>query len=161
MFPKQIPIKRKEKFYTHHVGAYAGGGQFMGFVVADIAESAGGSWQEQKRWYSVLYKFDDAGALVEHLAEFHGTSAEGEDEVVARALERLEQWLAELEGLRYCSVNIQLFRVEIDGRRFGLLTAEEVGYFDPDEDDDELRWRVHLWPNDLVFYPPWTGEYDT
>lgn len=30
-----------------------------------------------------------------------------------------------------------------------------------DEDDDEVFVQVKLEPNDLVFYPPWEGVYDT
>jgi hypothetical protein len=42
--------------------------------------------------------------------------------------------------------------VEIDGHILGLIDAS-----DPDEDYEVIQ----LVPNDLAFYAPWNGEYDT
>jgi len=57
-----------------------------------------------------------------------------------------------LGNVRYGHVRVQRFQVEIDGQTFGLVDASE-----PEEDYES----IHLLPNDLAFFPPWDGTYDT
>ena len=60
--------------------------------------------------------------------------------------------LAALGPVKYCDVAISHFRVEVDGRVFGLVDASE-----PDEGYES----IHLLPNDFAFFEPWDGMYDT
>jgi formate hydrogenlyase regulatory protein HycA len=52
----------------------------------------------------------------------------------------------------YGNVKVGLFQVQIDGHTFGLVDASvpEEGYV-----------SIHLLPNDLAFFEPWDGTYDT
>jgi formate hydrogenlyase regulatory protein HycA len=164
--PLRIPISREEEYYTHHIGATVSGGYFMAFVTANIgplnyAILTADDWMRRKKWFSVIHHFDTDGKHLKSEIETHGTTADGEEAVVTTAWNVLNQKLAALGDVTYCDIAVQRFQVEYDGCTFGLLTAEECGMFDEAEDDEEMRYHIYLLPDDLVFYPPWTGEYDT
>lgn len=59
------------------------------------------------------------------------------------------------------NIKVQRFSIDYDNAKFGLYTAEEIGSYDPEVDDEALGSYIHLLPNDIVFYPPWSGIYDT
>lgn len=151
--PNKIPITRYEDYYTHHIGRYGDGNQFMGFVVATLSPLPNfESWKQYKRWYAVLYLFDEEGKYIDAKYEFFGSTADGEGEVVTRARDKLNEWLNDLPSKEFDNVQIELFNIKIDGHIFGLINASE-----PDEDYE----AIHLVPNDLAFCAPWNGEYDT
>ena len=84
---------------------------------------------------------------------FAGTTADGERDVTKKAMRMLAELLMELGSYRYArSIKVKLFQTVIDGNTFGLIDASEPS---------EKYESVHLVPNDLAFFPPWTGEYDT
>ena len=163
--PTRIPIARIEEYRTHYVGSKASGGGFMAFVTANVgplnfAVLSGDGWQNRKKIFSVIHHFDSNGKHVNSDIETHGTVADGPD-VDDAAWATLERKLGEMGDVTYSDIAIEGFRVEHDDCTFGLLTTEECGMFDEKEDHESMRYRVHLLPNDLLFYPPWTGEYDT
>ncbi len=57
-------------------------------------------------------------------------------------------------------IAVKPFRFEQDGYRFGLI-YERDSYDDPANPDAGYEC-VMLWPNDIMFHPPWdSGEYST
>lgn len=94
--PNKILILREEKYHTHNIGRYGNKNQFMGFVVATLPLPMPENWQEHKKWYAVLYLFDEDGNHIDTEYEFFGTTADGEEDVSTMANERLDKWLNEL-----------------------------------------------------------------
>jgi formate hydrogenlyase regulatory protein HycA len=150
--PEKIPIVREENYRTHYIGRYGEGNQFMGFVTATIPMPLPEDWQNHKRWYTVLHTFDSDGNHLDTEHWFAGTTADGEAAITKRALQKLQEMLAALGSIEYCDVEIRLFELEIDGHRFGLVPVVE-----PEEEYES----IHLFPNDLAFFEPWDGYYDT
>jgi hypothetical protein len=85
----------------------------------------------------VLHLFTEEGR---HIRTQHAT---GEIPEMER---RLREMLGELRSVTYGHVEIERFRVVIDGHKFGLV---------PKASDLELL------PNGLVFGKPWDGFYST
>ena len=78
--------------------------------------------------------------------------AESRGEFLERAAGYLAELLDELPAKRRCDVFIERFEVRIHGRVFGLVD---------DSEPSEGYERITLWPNDLAFFPPYGGQYDT
>ncbi len=150
--PETITIERVEDYWTHDIGRHDSGNQFMAFIVAILPIPYGSNWAEHKRWYAVLHTFDEQGNHVQTQANFMGVTADGENAVVDKARAKRDEVLGGLRDIQYCDVAIKLFSVTIDGAVFGLVDVTEP------EDEHEL---VELMPNQLVFYPPWDGTFDT
>jgi hypothetical protein len=153
--PSKIPIKREVDYHTHYVGAAKENGrrvQFMAFIAATLPRPLPKNWEEQKRWYAVVHRFDDRGRHLRTEAMFAGVTADGEDRVIKRARELRTKLLTGLEDISYGDVTIELFATRIEGRLFGLVdgSAPEEGIH-----------KIDLWPADLAFFAPWNGEYDT
>jgi formate hydrogenlyase regulatory protein HycA len=148
--PQIIKIVREEGYHTDQIGKYGAGNQFMAFVTATLPlpKSRGA----EKRWYAVLHTFDKKGKHLGTEAWFAGTTASGEREAVEIAQARLAEMIAALGKVKYGNVKVGLFQVKIDGHVFGLVDASE-----PDEDYES----IHLLPNQLAFFAPWDGMYDT
>jgi formate hydrogenlyase regulatory protein HycA len=149
--PDKIPIIREEDYDTHFIGRCEDGRQFMAFVTATVPAPPPEDWKTHKRWYAVLHQFDADGRHLRTEAWFAGTTADGERDVVKKAQAKREDMVRALGPVVFCDVEVHLFSVIVDGHTFGLIDVTEPG-------GDEL---VDLVPNDLEFYPPWTGEYDT
>jgi formate hydrogenlyase regulatory protein HycA len=146
--PDVIPILHEPDYRTDRIGRYDGG-QFVACVTGATRE--GDDRDADSRVYSVLHLFDRDGAHVRSDIWLAGTSAEDEEAVDRRAEEQLTARLDALPGREYGDIAIRLFRVDFDGLVFGLL----------DESDEERGDWAEPRPNDLGFYPPWDGEYDT
>ena len=153
--PARIKIAREEGYHTDTIGRCDDGRQFMAFVVASMPVGTGrlpDDWRKHKRWHAILHTFDRFGNHLKSDIWTAGCSADGEQEMIRRAESRLSQMLAALGPIRYCDVSISHFRIEVDGRVFGLVDASV-----PEEGHESIR----LLPNDLAFFPPWDGTYDT
>jgi len=150
--PKSIKIAREEGYHTDRIGKYGDGNQFMGFVIATVPTPVPKDRQTNKRWYAVLHTFDKKGKHLNTEAWFAGTAASSERAAVEKAQAKLEQMIAALGKVKYGNVEVGLFQVEIDGHTFGLVDASE-----PEEGYES----IHLLPNDLAFFEPWDGPYDT
>lgn len=66
------------------------------------------------------------------------------------AQERLNRWLAMLPGLHVGDIAIRPFRCDVDGVLCGLIIETFEG-----------AEHAELYPNNLGFYEPWDGLYDT
>ena len=150
--PSAIKIAREEGFHTDQIGNAADGRQFMAFVTATVPIPPPDDWRSKKRWYAVLHTFTRNGAHIGTETFFAGTTADGERAVIKRARQELERMLASLGPLTYGDVHVGLFQVQVDGEVFGLVDASDPG------SDYEA---IHLLPNDLAFFEPWDGTYDT
>jgi formate hydrogenlyase regulatory protein HycA len=125
----------------------------MGFVVATpSAEKRTEGWHKGMWWYAVLHKFNADGKHIATDHWFAGTTADGGANVTSRAQATLDQMLESLGGYKFDNVVVRLFEVEIDGHIFGRIPVIE-----PEKDYES----VHLEPNDLAFFEPWNGIYDT
>lgn len=150
--PKSIKIAREEGYHTDRIGKYGDGNQFMGFVTATLPMPLPKDWQSKKRWYAVLHTFDKKGNHLNTEGWFAGTTASGERKAVDKAQAKLDQMITALGKVKYGNIKVGLFQVQIDNHTFGLVDASE-----PDEDYES----IHLLPNDLAFFAPWDGTYDT
>jgi formate hydrogenlyase regulatory protein HycA len=149
--PIAIPIVREAGYHTDQIGTHAGG-QFMGFVTATLPVPTPADWSSHRRWYAVLHTFDAEGRHMQTDAVFMGTTADGEQDVVHRAERQLAKMIASLGEITYADVKVGLFQVNVEGSVFGLVDASE-----PEEGYES----IHLLPNDLAFFAPWDGTYDT
>ncbi|MFD0411227.1 hypothetical protein [Kitasatospora sp. NPDC127116] len=154
--PEVIPIRHEPDYRTDTIGRCEGG-QFYATVVAAFPEGwSGDDWQAVKRWHAVLHRFDEAGHHLGSRIESTGTTADGERQAVDAAALLLEQWLDALPGRHYQDIAIAPFEVRFEGALFGLVL--EV---DEDEEDEEDRVHLELYPDGLGFFAPWDGCYDT
>ncbi|KAB1984228.1 hypothetical protein [Streptomyces triticiradicis] len=157
--PEIIPIAHEPGYRTSTIGRFSGG-QFLASVTYAFPDGfvMGDGWEEQKRLFVVLHRFDDDGHHQESDIWCAGTWAEqmkrpyDERSVVARARARLADVLADRE---YCDIAVQPFQLTFDGVVFGLITECHA-----EDEDGEHDW-AELYPDRLGFSAPWNGEYDT
>jgi hypothetical protein len=147
-----IRIRPEKGYHTDQVGKYGDGNQFMAFVTATVPMPLREDWQAHKRWYAVLHTFHKRGNHLNTEAWFAGTTASGERQAVERAEARLAEMIVALGKVRFGNVKVGLSQVQIDGHTFGFVDASE-----PNEGYES----IHLLPNDLAFFAPWDGTYDT
>ncbi|AQZ66198.1 unnamed protein product [[Actinomadura] parvosata subsp. kistnae] len=148
--PEVIPMSYEPDYHTGTIGHWAGG-QFLGSVVAAFRQgyTRTDDWLQHKRWYAVLHTFDAEGRLLASKIECTG-SEDDHRRSVDTAQERMAKWLGELDGVRFADIAVRPFRVEFDGVVFGLVVEE----FEGEE-------HAELYPNNIGFYEPWDGLYDT
>ncbi|MGW0433429.1 hypothetical protein ACWDV4_12950 [Micromonospora sp. NPDC003197] len=174
--PDLIPIMHEPGYHTDQIGRYADG-QFFACVTAAFPEGLriGDDWPEHKRWYAVLHRFDHDGHHRGSEIWYAGTTAQGEQDVIDRAEQVLAGWLAVLPEPIFGDIAVRLFSVEVDGVVFGLVDESDAERGSDGErcsggercSDGECCFggergeHVELYPNQLGFYPPWNGEYDT
>ena len=126
--------------------------QFWARVAAEFSnEKTDESWEQRKHWYAILHTFDSKGNHLETKAERIGATADGEREVLDRAEKVMMSYIESLDSVKYGNIAIKLFDVIVDGHKFGMLDSSTEEYGD----------QTSMEPGDLVFYPPWTGDYDT
>ncbi|MDP9841477.1 hypothetical protein [Streptosporangium lutulentum] len=148
--PEIIPIKYEPGYHTGTIGHWEGG-QFLGSVVAAFPEgyTITDDWPAHRRRHAVLHTFDAAGHHLDSRIECTGTD-DNHRASVDTAQERLNRWLAMLPGLRFDDIAIRPFRRDVDGVLFGLV----IETFENTE-------HAELYPDNLGFYEPWDGLYDT
>lgn len=108
-------------------------------------------WAQKKRWYGVVHIFDIHGEHLDTRAHLGGTTADGQAEACERAFALADEALDDLGQLHFQDIQVRLFALEIDGYFFGLEYASTSL-------DGE---SVTLQPNDIMFHPPWDGDYST
>ncbi len=152
--PNRIKIKREEEeeYYTHFIGKTEDGKQFMALIGATLPQPCPEDWKNHKKWYAILHTFDAEGRHLETKAVCTGRTADGEDEVVEKARTIRNEMLSALGEVSFEDIEARLFSVEIDGSTFGLVDGSE-----PEEGIE----KIDFLPNDLAFFEPWDGEYDT
>jgi len=148
--PKKLKIRREEGYHTHNIGRYRNGDQFMGFVVAVEPHGHASSKGGKLGWYAVLHRFDSAGKHLATETSYLGLKAWGKE--VKNADATLSRMIHGFGPTQYGDIEIEPFSVEIDGHTFGLVNSSVLreGYF-----------RFDLLPNNLAFFPPWDGSYET
>lgn len=158
--PNLIPVKRYDIDHsgTQYIGKYGKGNQFWGQVVASFRKTVvpmdaahADDWRSRKSWYAILHKFDSRGNHLGTDHKFTGTTADGEDAACDLAEMHMKNFIGALGPVKFGNIAIRLFKVEIDGSVFGML----------DTSSEEWGDTATMEPGDLVFYPPWNGEYDT
>ncbi|WP_433436997.1 hypothetical protein [Nonomuraea sp. CA-141351] len=149
-YPEVIPISYEPDYHTDRIGQWRDG-QFLGGVVAAFREdySMTEDWLSHKRWYAVLHRFSPDGSYLDSRIECTGADDRHRESVDAAA-QRLSEWLAELPDVEFGDIAIRPFRQEFDGVVFGLVLENYEG--------DEY---AELYPDNIGFYPPWDGSYDT
>lgn len=160
----RIPYENFEGARFDCVGRYGDGNQFLAFVTGAFPGTerypdTTGDWQQKKSWNAVIHRFDADGNHIGSEAKRGGYDSEGRDRAGEKAWLHLESMLVdlELEGAEFCDINIKLFSAEIGGVIYSLEYEYEI-----DEEDDYEHECVMLWPNDIMFHPPWdSGEYST
>ncbi len=150
--PTKIKINREEEYYTHYIGKYSGENQFMALIGATLPEPLPKDWTNHKKWYAILHTFNSDGKHIESKAVFAGRTCDGEDDVVDKARVKRNKMVSSLENVSFEDIKISLFSTEIDGFIFGLVDGSER---------KEGIEKIVLLPNDLEFFSPWDGEYDT
>jgi formate hydrogenlyase regulatory protein HycA len=159
----RIPYEDWEDARFEYVGQYGGGNQFMAFVTGafpgpDHFPNPGGNWREIKRWSAVVHRFDRDGNHLGTEARLGGFDIEGRAAAGEKAWHHLGQILKDLgvENARPCDIHVKPFSAEVDGVVYALEYEREV------TDDGEVLEHVMLWPNDIMFHPPWDGgKYST
>ena len=134
--PPLIRIARVGDYRTHSIGRFAGG-QFYGDELFDPKSDGVGHGTV------VLHRVDDRG---HHLGSTVRTKVPYE-----LTEEQLSVLLAELPQWSYADIAIRPFRVELAGVIHELV----------DQSEDHGAPRVGLYPQDLMFTPPWDGSYST
>ncbi|MFG3526695.1 hypothetical protein ACGF8B_08120 [Streptomyces sp. NPDC047917] len=167
--PEIIPIAHEPGYRTDTVGRYADG-QFLASVTYAFPQgyTIGDGWEEHKRLYTVLHRFDHEGRHLDSDIGYAGTYAEqqhpaGDGSVMARAEARLAALLDGLPERDYGDIAIRPFRLTVDGVLFGLIVEHHDGESADEEGGDgegEDDW-AELHPDQLGFYAPWDGQYDT
>jgi hypothetical protein len=158
--PEIVPVSREGGNYSACMGFYSldiEDNQFWGRVVAfhtppPVPRPT--DWQTEKRWYSVLHKFDGRGRHIGTDHWFAGIDRPwGNATTLANA--KLNEMVAALGEVEYADIGIRLFQIVIDGGIFGLMDVSK-----PEEGPDFAE-RVAMEPGNLLFHAPWDGGYFT
>ncbi|MBC6458689.1 hypothetical protein [Actinomadura sp. HBU206391] len=160
--PEIISIAYEPDYRTDKIGRYADG-QFFASITYAFPEGFrhGEGWEDAKRLYVVLHRFDADGRYIDSDIWYAGTWREqqqrpyGADSVLAQAEARLAELLDALPKREYQDIAIRPFRLTVDGVLFGLIIEQGHG-----ENEDEDDW-AELYPDHLGFCEPWDGEYST
>jgi hypothetical protein len=144
--PKRVALD-PDNHHARHVGRAADGTQFF-LTTPFVPAIAGDPGQE----FLALYRFDDAGTLLDARIEDCGPRA-GLDEVRRTALTK--EMLASLGEVTPGRIRVAPFHVERFGIEFGFISSP------PDDPDDD--WVVSVMPGEyMAFIAPWdSGEYET
>jgi hypothetical protein len=155
----RIPYEDFDDGHFNYVGRYGNGNQFMALVTGAFpGRNRFPDTNVGKSWNAVLHQFDVEGNYIGSVVKRGGYDSEDREEAGEKAWEYLDVILAELatQNLVFCDIYIKPFSVEIDEVIYELEYVHEI-----DEDGDEME-HVMLWPNDIMFHPPWdSGEYST
>lgn len=152
--PARIPIAREEDDRTSWLGRAADGRQFIGFAERAIQDRDAPADAVMHRWYAALHLFDESGAYLESKIAFTSEWTQWRKlprDGVNAAQALLQDWLASLEPIKFGDIAISLFSTEKEGVKIALEASS----------NEDGSPRVDLWPNDLYFFPPWDGSYDT
>jgi hypothetical protein len=158
----RIPLETEEYARFDCIGRLEDGRQFLAFVTGAFPgeerfPDPSSSAIENKQWVAVLHLFDEDGNHIRTETQLGGTNRD--DDAGEKAYIKLDAILAELGFLstKLCDVYIRPFSIELDGITYELVYENTI-----DEEDGFENECVMLWPNDIMFHPPWdSGEYST
>lgn len=163
--PEKVLIPHDD-YRFKSVGRFPDGRQFMAFVTGAYPgehRHVPENWQDVKQWIAFIHIFDADG---NHLTTDAQTS-ELEARLIPFAQEE-PHLRAKIDTMRtdllrdykiddnyFCDICIRPFRTVIDDIYYEFVYVRR-------EDGDKIYEQMALWPNDVVFYPPWNdGRYDT
>ncbi|GAA4237791.1 hypothetical protein GCM10022254_51070 [Actinomadura meridiana] len=157
--PEIIPIAYEPDYRTDRIGRCTDG-QFLASITYAFPEGHrhGDGWEEAKRLYAVLHRFDFDGHHIDSDVWCAGTWREQQqhhgrpDSVLAHAEARMTGLLDALSQREFGSIGIRPFQLTVDNVLFGLV-IEQHG-----ENGDD--W-AELYPDRLGFCAPWNGQYST
>ncbi|WP_205718061.1 hypothetical protein [Actinomadura soli] len=137
-------------------------GQFLASITYAFPEGYrhGEGWEDAKRLYVVLHRFDFDGHHIDSDIWCAGTWREQQqrrgrpDSALACAEARMAELLDALPRREFQSIGIRPFQLTVDNVLFGLV-IEQHG-----ENEVEDDW-AELYPDRLGFCDPWNGEYST
>ena len=160
----RVPYEDFDGARFNWIGRSADGNQFMAFVTGAFPGreryfDTTGDWQQRKSWNAVIHKFDSDGRHVGSEAKRAGFDIEGRDIAGGKAWKHLTVMLvsAGLRNPKLCDIQIKPFSTEIEDVVYELEYVHEIDEYDGCEHE-----YVMLWPNDVMFHPPWdSGEYST
>jgi hypothetical protein len=160
----RIPYEDFEGARFNCVGRYGDGNQFMAYVTGafpghDRFPDTTSDWRERKSWNALIHRFDSDGNHIGSEAKRGGYDIVGRQVAGDKAWQHLDSMLAafKLENPKPCDIYVRPFTVEIDDVIYALAYEHKI-----DEEDGYEYECVMLWPNDIMFHPPWdSGEYST
>lgn len=144
--PDRIRINHDD-YHGEWVGKTSDGSQF--FATDALFTSQNVRTQRTVRDYVAVFLWNQDGSFREmRLDSFDRRSSESFELRAKTFQDRID----ELGAITLCDIRVAPFEEVRDGVSFGLIYA-------PDEGNGE--W-VELQPgNEMAFYPPWDGRYDT
>jgi hypothetical protein len=156
--PEKVLIPHDD-FAFETVGRFADGRQFMAFVSGAYPGEhrlVPKNWLDVKRWIVVIHIFDADGNHLTTEAHLIGFARE-EPHLHTKIDTMFVALLSDYKIIpsMYCDIWIKPFHTVVDDIYYEFVYERE-------EDGDEIYEQMALWPNDVVFYPPWNdGYYDT
>ena len=167
----RIPYEASEYGRFQYVGRFDGDKQFMAFVTGAMPGEEPyppleSNAYEKKRWLAVIHIFDEDGRHLRSESRLGGLDRDGRDAACERAWSELGGLFTELgiASAEPADIYIREFRVNLDDVIHELVYEEEDEENEEAEQDEEETERgwVMLWPNDIMFHPPWdSGDYST
>jgi hypothetical protein len=158
MQPEKVLIPHDD-YRFECVGRFPHGRQFMAFQTGAFPGQhrvAPKNWQDVKKLIVVIHIFDAKGSHLTTDAHLIGYARE-EPQIDAKMDAMYADLLREykIEDNYLCDIWISSFHTVIDDIYYEFVYEQAA-------DGDEIREQMALWPNDVVFYPPWNdGNYDT
>jgi hypothetical protein len=144
LIPELIPMNRDLGNRTDRIGTYADG-MFMAYAIArdrraDLADRL-----------AVLHLFNHDGAYID--TEFELFTIDSDEYRHWEQAEGLvlDAMLARLGAVELGPIAVRLFQFSAYGQRFGLY----------DRSAGRESGRIKFEPLGIVFYDPWTADYDT
>ncbi len=140
-----IKIKRKPNDHTHYIGQLDNGNQFMALEAFFHKLPITSDWQRTRKEFVVFHLFDKDGKHLSSKHQFVGITADIDGRELNTDIENLMVGMG--HGV-FTDIRIQPFSVSIDEFEYGFIK------------DDE-NYCFILEPNDLSFYAPFDGEYES
>jgi hypothetical protein len=144
------------------VGRASDGRQFMAFVTGafdyDPVRGSQLLGIGPKRWMAVLHQFTSDGTHLATTTRLGGLDHRDGRLVAGDHASELIPELFHEAGIvdaQQCDISVGLFHVLQDGVLYGLV------YEGAEDDEGEDGEHVMLEPNDIMFHPPWDGEYSS
>lgn len=150
--PDKIVIPHDD-YRFEDVGHFGDGRQYMAFGTRAFPLNTFHS-REVKRWIAVIHLFDSDGNHLKTESRLVGFGTD-EPDIFERIDEVFENLLSDYgtKDAQLGDICIKPFSIVIDDIFYGFIYKK---------DEEHNRERITLWPNDVVFHPPWDdGLYDT
>lgn len=156
----RIPYEPGDWGSFRHIGTLSDGRLFLAGVTSAFPgpypyRHIRGDWRNHKRWLAVLHTFDSDGMYLASDVRLGGLESEGRDVAGNKAAVALTEILSPLT-YELTDIAIRVFETEVEGIHYSLK-------YESGTDDAGEPWEwVMLFPNAIMFHPPWdSGLYST